>query len=494
MASDADEILHAAEIESLERRIMDMALERTGANNGAIFLWDKKNKGLEITFHIVDGVVVNIPGVVLRPRRDGRPNGIALTAFEQNEAYLSNDTRADANYAHYFQEVLSIAAVPIPYQGKPIGVITASSRKTGAFTEAHVAELSALAQSSAKFLRRAQLYRASAELSGRPFLIKGLSPAWLRVEQQIERVSPTDAPVLIHGESGTGKELTAHAIHFNSRRASGPFVAVNCAAIPETLLESVLFGHVKGAFTGASFNKVGEFEKADGGTLFLDELGELPLMLQPKVLRAMESGEVQPLGSNKPPRRVDVRVVCATNRDLPAMVRDGQFRDDLYYRLSVVTLELPPLRSYKDNLDILAQVFVQQAAERHKKPTPRISAACSAVLHAYDFPGNVRELKNSIEHAVIMATGDEIRPEDLPRSFTATRPAPKRQKQREATLAELRESWLAPLETRYLTDLLATCDGNVRAAAERAGVNTVTMYRLLKKRGLTLKRRVQAEP
>ena len=376
---------------------------------------------------------MNIPGVALRRRHDGRANGIALTAFDENEPYLCNDTREDENYAHYFQEVLSIVAAPIPYQGKPIGVITASSRKTDAFTKAHVAELQALAESSAKFLRRAQLYRASAELSGRPFLIKGLSPEWLRVEQQIERVSPTDAPVLINGESGTGKELTAHAMHFNSRRASGPFVAVNCAAIPETLLESVLFGHVKGAFTGASFNKIGEFEKADGGTLFLDELGELPMMLQPKVLRAMESGEVQPLGSNKPPKRVDVRVVCATNRDLPTMVRDGQFRDDLYYRLSVVTLELPALRNYKDNLDILAQVFVQQAAERHKKPTPRISPECRRRSTPHDFPGNVRELKNSIEHAVIMASGDEIRPQDLPRSFagasSARKPAPSRRKE-----------------------------------------------------------------
>jgi transcriptional regulator with GAF, ATPase, and Fis domain len=492
VSSDADEVLHAAEIESLERRIMDVALERTGASNGAIFLWDRKEKGLAVSFHIVDGVVVNIPGVVLHLRHDGRPNGIALTAFDQNEPYLCNDTRRDPNYAHYFQEVLSIAAAPIPYQDKPIGVITASARHANAFTRDHLAELEALAASSAKFLRRAQLYRASQESSGRPFLIKGLSPAWLSVERQIELVSPTDAPVLIHGESGTGKELTAHAIHFNSPRSQGPFVAVNCAAIPETLLESVLFGHVRGAFTGASFDKTGEFQKADGGTLFLDEMGELPMTLQPKVLRAMESGEVQPLGSNKAPRRVDVRVVCATNRDLPEMVRGGQFRDDLYYRLSVVTLELPPLRSYKDNLDILAQVFVQQAATRHKRPTPRISAEARAALHAYDFPGNVRELKNSIEHAVIMTTGGEIRPEHLPRSFAPAASIKKTKPERpgDPTLAELRETWLAPLEARYLAELLAACDGNVREAARRAGVNTVTLYRLLKKRGLRLKRQV----
>jgi transcriptional regulator with GAF, ATPase, and Fis domain len=489
----ADEALHAAEIESLERRILEMAFERTGADNGAIFLWDRKAKGLGVDFHVVDGVVVNIPGVVLHRRHDGRPNGIALTAFDQAEPYLCNDTREDPNYARYFQDVLSIVAVPIPYQGKPIGVITASSRRAGAFGPEHVEELEALAASSAKFLRRAQLYRATRDESGRPFLIKGLSPAWLTVERRMEQVAPTDAPVLVVGESGTGKELTSHAIHFNSRRAGAPFIAVNCAAIPEALLESVLFGHVRGAFTGASFDKLGEFEKADGGTLFLDELGELPMALQPKVLRAMESGEVQPLGSNKPPKRVNVRLVCATNRDLPRMVREGRFRDDLYYRLSVVTLELPPLRAYKDNLEILAQVFIQQAAKRHGKPAARLSAEALALLHAYDFPGNVRELKNCIEHAVIMASGSEITPADLPRSLAPAESAPRQAKGKEPTLKELREAWLAPHEKRYLTELLAACDGNVRAAAKRAGVDTVTMYRLLKKRGLRLERRVNAE-
>ena len=487
-----DEELHAAEVESLERRIMDMALERTGASNGAIFLWDKKAKGLAVTFHIVDGVVVNIPNVVLKPRHDGRPNGIALTAFEREEPYLCSDTSKDPNYAPYFQDVSSIAAVPINYQRRAVGVITVSSRSRDAFDRSHIDELDALAASSAKFLRRAQLYRATRDETGRPFLIKGLSSAWLTVERQLEQVSPTDATVLIHGESGTGKELTAHAVHFNSRRASAPFVTVNCAAIPDTMLESVLFGHVRGAFTGATFDKVGEFQKAHQGTLFLDEMGELPMALQAKVLRAIEYGEVQPLGSNKAPTRVDVRVLCATNRDLPKMVREGRFRDDLYYRVSVITMELPPLRSYKDNLEILAQVFVQQAAQRHDKPAPRLSAACLSALRAYEFPGNVRELKNMMEHAVIMCAGEAIEPSDLPRSLAPAPKAGKRTRGKTRRLKELREEWLAPLETKYLSDLLAECDGNVRVAAKRAGVNTVTMYRLLKRRGLELRREVRA--
>jgi DNA-binding NtrC family response regulator len=271
---------------------------------------------------------------------------------------------------------------------------------------------------------------------------------------------------------------------------------VNCAAIPETMLESVLFGHVKGAFTGASFDKIGEFQKADGGTLFLDELGELPLMLQAKVLRAIEQGEVSPLGSNSAPGRVDVRFICATNRNLPQMVKEGRFRDDLFFRVGVITVELPALRTYKDNLPILAQVFLQQAAQRHGRKVSQISREAMSVLQAWDFPGNVRELKNTLEHAVVMARSDTIQADDLPKvmrsgeSAPAPSAAPKTQAPK--TLAELREAWLAPLERKYLADLLDANDGKVDAAAKLAGINRVTMYRLMQKHGLTVQRRVRA--
>jgi DNA-binding NtrC family response regulator len=305
--------------------------------------------------------------------------------------------------------------------------------------------------------------------------------------------------VLVMGESGTGKDLVSRAIHFNSKRAGKPFVVVNCAAIPETMLESVLFGHVKGAFTGASFDKLGEFQKADGGTLFLDELGELPLMLQAKVLRAIEQGEVSPLGSNAAPQRVDVRHICATNRDLGVMVKEGRFRDDLYFRVGVLTVELPPLRSYKDNLEILAQVFLQQAAERHQRPVTQVSREAMALLFGYDFPGNMRELKNALEHAVIMTSTDEVRPEDLPRPMRAGKPglpspsAPGAPVPAGAkSLAALRETWVAPHERKYLTELLEACSGKVDAAAKRAGVNRVTFYRLMKKHGVTVGRSVRA--
>ena len=484
------DILHASDVESLERRIMRMALERTGARHGAILLWDDDAGGLALDFHVVEDLIITLPDQILPLRREGKVNGVAARVFETNAPYVCAHAPSDPYYRPYFFDVLSIAAVPIKYQDRPIGVISVSSRRDDAFDEETVEALLHVAASSSVFLRRAQLYRSS-RAGARPFLIKGLSPEWLEVERRMERVANTDAPVLVTGESGTGKELVAHAIHFNSRRAHAQFVSVNCAAIPEQLLESVLFGHVRGAFTGATADKRGEFHKADGGTLFLDELGELPMPLQAKVLRAVEDGEVQPLGSNAAPETVDVRLVCATNRDLPEMARAGTFREDLYYRLSVVTMELPALRTYKDdNLQVMAEVFLAQAVERHgREGVRKIAPDAIAALLAYDFPGNVRELKNAIEHAVIMTTGETIHAADLPRLITAATPRDPEPAPPRPTLAEMRERWLAPLEARWLRELLEAHDGNVRDAAKTAGVTAPTLYKLLDKRGMSRSRR-----
>jgi transcriptional regulator with GAF, ATPase, and Fis domain len=487
-----DGVLHATGIESLERRIMELAMERTKARSGALFLWDAKAKALVLDFHVVEGVTINLPRAILRRRTDGRPNGIAFHVLDTNEPYLCRDTARDPHYAKYFFDASSVLAVPIPYQDRAIGVLSMSSRSRDAFGAEHLREVSAIARTAAKFLRRAQLDRASRRDDGRPFLIKGLSPEWLEVERRLERVSATDATVLIRGESGTGKDLVARALHFNSPRAAKPYVVVNCAAIPETLLESSLFGHVRGAFTGANFTKIGAFEKAHGGTLFLDEIGEMTPALQAKILRALEQGEIEPLGSNQGPKRVDVRLLCATHRDLDAMVRNGTFRDDLYFRIRVMTLELPPLRRYKDNLEVLAQVFVQQAAERHKRKVEGIAPAAMALLRAYDFPGNVRELKNLLEHAVILSTGPAIEPEDLPGSVRAAPPVaattPAAVPAERKTLRAMREGWLASLERDYLTDLIRACDGNVREASRRAGVTAATLYRLMARRGVRVAR------
>jgi DNA-binding NtrC family response regulator len=482
--------LHAARPGTVEAELVAIALEQTGAEHGALFVWDKDAGGLVLVHHVVGGVTVTLPRVLTRDG-DGGKAGLALHVFDSGTPYLCADTARDPFYTRYLLDVGALVAAPIRYQRRSIGVLTVSTRKPFGLDQRALVALAAIADAAAPLLRRSQIDRLSRDATGRPLLIKGLSPAWLEVEHKLELAAPTNAPILIRGESGTGKDLVARAIHWNSKRADKPYVTVNCAAIPETLLESILFGHVKGAFTGASFKKIGEFQKADGGTLFLDEVGELPVMLQAKVLRAVEQGEVQPLGSNEPIERVDVRLICATNRDLEGMARTGAFRDDLFYRLSVMTLDLPPLRSYKDNLEVLATVFLEQAAKALGKPTPRLPAAVLTRLAAYDFPGNVRELKNTIEHAVILCTGDELAVDDLPRTLLAAEPRPRAAKApAHPTLRQAREQWLAPLERRYLTDLLARHDGNVRTAARAAGVNAVTLYRMLKKRGLHLGRTV----
>ncbi len=487
---NAEARLHAARAGAIEAELVAIALEQTGAEHGALFVWDKAAGGLALVHHVVGGVIVTLPRVV---KHDGAKAGIALHVYDTGEPYLVPDTSRDPRYTRYLIDVGCIAAAPIRYQRRPIGVLTVSTREPRGLAGKDLAAIAELAEVAAPLLRRAQVDRLSRAATGMPLMIKGLSSAWRQVEHKLELAAPTTAPILIRGESGTGKDLVARSIHWNSRRAERPYVTVNCAAIPETLLESILFGHVKGAFTGASFHKVGEFQKASGGTLFLDEVGELPVMLQAKVLRAVEQGEVQPLGSNEPPDRVDVRLICATNRDLEAMAKAGTFRDDLMYRLSVMTLDLPPLRSYKDNLEVLANVFVEQIAASHGKPAPRLPPEVLARLAAYDFPGNVRELKNAIEHAMILCTGDALRVDDLPRPLQDLAPRPVRPKSAQLTLDQAREKWLEPLERQYLTDLLNKHGGNVERAARAAGINKVTLYRLLKRRGLHLGRTVKLD-
>jgi DNA-binding NtrC family response regulator len=243
--------------------------------------------------------------------------------------------------------------------------------------------------------------------------IYGDSPAMHEVRDRIARVAPTHATVLITGETGTGKEVVARAIHRNSPRASKQFVAVNCAAFTETLLESEIFGHEKGAFTGADRQRQGLFEAAHEGTLFLDEAGEMSLAAQAKLLRVLTDGQVLRVGSTRP-RRVDVRVLVATHRNLERRVKEGQFREDLFYRLAVVPIHLPPLRDRRHDIAGLSDVFCHQVAMELKMPRRRLSAMALEKLHEYHFPGNLRELKNLIERAYILSTHQEIEPEDLP--------------------------------------------------------------------------------
>jgi len=240
----------------------------------------------------------------------------------------------------------------------------------------------------------------------------GTSPAMRKVFEMAERVAPSDATVLILGESGTGKDLLAQEIHERSPRKGGPFIAVNCAALPENLIESELFGYEKGAFTGAAQQKKGKFELASGGTLFLDEIGDMNPVTQAKVLRALENRKVERLGGSFA-IEVDVRVVSATHRDLPAEIAAGKFREDLFYRLRVVTLELPALRAHKDDIALLAETFLSQLNSRHNRKA-RLDSSAIELLTRYDWPGNVRELKNALERSLVLAPGEKIGASELP--------------------------------------------------------------------------------
>ena len=305
----------------------------------------------------------------------------------------------------------------------------------------------------------------------------GQSPAMRTLYDQLHRIAQSDAAVLITGESGTGKELVARSIHAGSRRAEKPFVAVNCAALSETLLESELFGHVKGAYTDARSERRGLFVEADGGTLLLDEMGEMPISMQVKLLRVLEESKVRPVGSDKE-TPIDVRVLAATNRDLETAVAEGRFREDLYYRINVIGIHLPPLRSRGNDALRIADHFLQQFAASEGKPVTGLSDAVKEKLLAYSWPGNIRELRNVIERAVALTRHDKITVEDLPEKVRDFRGGT-------VFIGGLDPNELVSMEEielRYIAHVLDAVGGNQTQAARILGLDRKTIYRKLKSR------------
>jgi transcriptional regulator with GAF, ATPase, and Fis domain len=310
--------------------------------------------------------------------------------------------------------------------------------------------------------------------------IIGRSQAMRMVLNQIVKVAVTDTTVLIVGETGTGKDLIAHSLHAHSRRQDHPFVAINCAAIPSSLIESELFGHEKGAFTGADSKKPGKFETADGGTVFLDEIGDMPLEVQVKVLRALEENQVERVGGVKP-RKIDVRFITATHQDLPHLVKNGRFRQDLFYRLNVFVIKLPSLRERREDIPLLADYFLKQNSEKEKQ----LATTTVQLLMAYDWPGNVRELKHAVESAALMA-GDIIEPIHLPSIITRATGIKSSSPSFTASISSSGNSdnldeHMRKLEKVMIIEALTQCNGVQKQAAEKLGIKERSLWHRLKK-------------
>ena len=337
-------------------------------------------------------------------------------------------------------------------------------------------------------LRENERLKAAVATRGRRLI--GMSPAANRLMDEIRQVAPYKTSVLISGESGTGKELVARTIHELSPRAEGAWIAINCSAIPRDLLESELFGYVKGAFTGATQNRSGRLEQAQGGTLFLDEIGELDPSLQAKLLRVLQEREYSPLGSDQV-RAVDVRFIAASNRDLKARVAEGKFREDLFYRLDVYNIIVPPLRERREDIPLLVHTFLAELTAETNKPVAGITPVALEVLARYSWPGNIRELRNSVERAVLSCKGEYIDTPDLPATLHNGHAAPAESPAFAVGTGHGLDDWLADVERRAIQSALAQCKGVQAHAAKLLGVSERSLWHRIKKLGIQIQRVVQ---
>ncbi len=474
-------VVHAIrDLEELQAQLLDLIFEVIPAGRGAILLTE--GAGLEFNC------------LYARTRQAGEQQlvrvsrTIARQVMKDNVAILGVDVAASGALCNVESlvgsEVRSLLCVPLTVFQRVIGCIYLdSTTATNRFQEDHLQLVAAIAGISAVALdnaRRLQWLeqenqRLTTEVRQEQSLV-GEGARAKEIFQFLARVAPTESTVLIEGESGTGKELAARALHRNSHRGNKPFVAINCAAIPETLLESDLFGHERGAFTGANVQKKGRLEVAEGGVVFLDEIGELAPALQVKLLRVLQEREFERVGGTHT-IKVDIRVIAATNRDLNDAVRTGQFRQDLYYRLAVVTLTMPPLRERREDIPMLTRHFLQKYAKRSKvKPKP-VSREAMAALVNYEWPGNVRELENAIERALVMGSADMVRLEDLPESLLEQESA-----------AEMHEgkyhASVKELKKQLIVDAVDQTRGNYVEAAGILGVHPNYLHRLIRNLGL----------
>jgi Nif-specific regulatory protein len=449
--------------------------------------------------------------------------GIAGAVLRSGRALRVDDVAHDPRFYTGIDRSTGITtrnllAAPLNSRQGPIGVIQVVNRRNGeAFTDDDLALLEALAGSVAVAIENARLYaqlkaseqRLRARVGAlqrdlarneRFHEIVGTSPAMAEVFRLMDSAASSPVTVLIEGATGTGKELVARGIHRGSARADGPFIAINCAALPENLLESELFGHRRGAFTGALQDRVGLFEAASGGTVLLDEVGEMPLAMQAKLLRVLQEGEVTPIGDHRT-RKVDVRVISATNRSLEAEVADGSFREDLYYRLTTFPIRLPSLRERREDIPLLVGHFLSATAERHRKQIAGIEDEALEALECFDWPGNVRQLQNEIDRAVALARdGETIGLAHLSARLTGATGKPAAEERASGSAAEARGDEAPPagadaaggplrearaaFEARYIADVLRQQKGNVSRSAQVLGLSRAMLQKKIKDYGL----------
>jgi Nif-specific regulatory protein len=452
-------------------------LERyLGTSRSVLYLMDAGRRALRVeAAHGLDATMLRPQfglGVAGRVAETGLPIVVPSVRFEPMALQELSDPRqwADGSW--------SLISVPIARAGRPCAALSAYFSGADDNHSSRLAALSFVASLMSQALETVRLQReldpptttvakAEARAARSAFEYANMigSSALIRqVYEQVGQVAPTSATALIRGESGTGKELVAHAIHINSSRASGAFVKVNCAALPENLFESELFGHERGAFTGAVARKKGRFELAQGGTLFLDEIGDLPLSTQVKLLRVLQSREFERLGGTET-LRADVRIITATNRDMERAVAAGQFREDLYYRLNVFTITMPPLRDRRADIPSLAEYFLAKYAKQHGRKIGRLSTAALDRLSEYGWPGNVRELENAIERAVVLCDGFVVEERHLPRSVLDRNQSASG----DGETPNLTEA-VERLERRMIQEALTLTRGNLSRAARALGI------------------------
>lgn len=451
--------------------------------------------------------------------------GIVGTVIQSKRTYVCNDVTKDTHFTNLSLPVdtKSQLSIPVIVDGAVVAVLTVESNSVNAFDDEDKVTFEGLgAQLSVTFVnmklygeikqfnkklqqtveeRTQELRSAHAKILDQQRLLQkenkvlktlvsnekrtedniiGTSPAMLNVVSMVDKIAPTNATVLIQGESGTGKELIARRLHFKSERNDKPYVTINCGALQETLLESELFGHEKGAFTGAVAQKLGLVETADGGTLFLDEIGEMSLGIQAKLLRFLQEGEIYRIGGKKP-LRVDVRIISATNRDLEKEVKEGRFREDLFYRLNTITLRMPPLRKRKEDIRSLIDYFMKNSKFGGAVHIKRVDPKVYEVMENYDWPGNIRELQNTIERLKILAENSEIRLDDIP--FNIRMPKTRMDGMHSSSEFNVDMS-LDELERHHILRILSFHQGNKTKAAQTLGVTIKTLYNKLHRYGL----------